>query len=150
MKIHLHIVQEQEETEIHIYTSQYTKEIEQIMQNLKINTIGNLIGYVGADIHVIRVEDVFSIIVEDAQVFIFTDENEYESKLKLYEIEKKYSKDFIRINKSTLVAIKKISSIQSKTLSNPIIHLENGMEYPVGRKYFRELKENLGLGRERE
>ena len=150
MKIHLHISEDQVDTEVHIYTAAYTKDIERIMQYLKSNSVENLIGYDGNDIHVIRVEDVFSIVIEDSRVYIHTDENEYESKLKLYEIENRYAKEFIRINKSSLISIKKISSIQSKTLSNPIIYLENGVEFPIGRKYFKEIKESLGLGRERE
>ena len=75
-------------------------------------------------------------------------EEEFEAKNKLYELEDRFSTSFIRVNKSMLVNLEKIVSIQSKVLGNPQIVLSNETTVPVSRNYFKLLKEALGLGRE--
>lgn len=147
MKIHLHVDQKHDQTEIHIYTAEYTEAIEKLMQQLKQTNTETMIGYLQQDIHVLKVDDIYAVISEGARVYLQTDEQEYESKQKLYEIEEQYSKAFARINKSTLINMQKLQSIQNK-LGLVQVLLQNEVSFPVGRRYLRELKNKLGIGRE--
>lgn len=115
------------------------------MHLLKNSSQETLIGYKGTDIYVLKIDAIFSIYIEDSKVLLQTDEDEYESKLKLYELADKYANKLIRINKSTLVNIDKIHSLQSKLLNFPELILTNEVSFSVSRKYLPILKGKLGL-----
>jgi len=148
MKIHLHIDEELEDVEIHIYGPQYNEQIDQLMKKLRQQTNEGLIGYIDENIHLIKLEDIYSIYTYHSKLFLQTDEEEFECKQKLYELEEKYKEKLIRVNKSTLIHIDKISHIQSKLIHNPLIILSNDTSFEISRVYFKLLKERLGLRRD--
>jgi DNA-binding LytR/AlgR family response regulator len=145
MKIHLHIDSAHEEIEVHIYAAEYSEAIEKIMGQLKQPATETIIGYLQQDIHIVKLNDIYAVISEGAKVYLQTDEQEYETKLKLYEMEDQYSKTFARINKSTLININKLQSIQNKLGSAQGI-LFNDVRFPISRRYLKELKIKLGIG----
>ena len=149
MKIHLHIESGRQEVEVHIHAPKYDDNVEQLMKKLNSTHQESVAGYLNTDIHLLKPQDIFTIFTEDGKVYIQTDEEEYEAKNKLYELEERFSSAFIRVNKSMLVNLNKIVSIQSKVLGNPQIVLSNETTVPVSRNYFKLLKEALGLGREK-
>lgn len=147
MKIHLLIEQHLSEIEVHVHAPEYNEQVEHLMKKLNQATKNDTIaGYCNEDIHLIKIQDVYSIYSEQGKVFIQTDEQELEVKQKLYELEERFSAQLIRVNKATLVHFDKIASIQSKVLGNPQLTLENGVTIPVSRTYFKALKEAFGLG----
>lgn len=145
MKVHLHI-EEGRELEVHIYAATYNETVEQLMKTIKTTPTESILGYSGTDIHVLKPYDIFSIYTEEAKVFLQTDEDEFECKQKLYELEERYPTKFVRVNKSMLVNLDRIVSIQAKVLGNSQVLLTNGSHVMVSRKYFKLLKEKLGLG----
>lgn len=146
MKIHLHIDSELHETEIHIHAANYDEQVEQLMNKLKQTSKDTIAGHLDGEIHIIKIQDVYSIFTDQGKVYLQTDEDEYEVKRKLYEIEQRYTTQLIRVNKATLVHFEKIASIQSKVLGSPQLTLENGVTVPISRNYFKALKEAFGLG----
>lgn len=147
MKIHLHIEHQLMEVEVHVHAPEYNEQVAQLMKKLNQSTTNDTIaGYSNGDIHLIKMQDVYSIYSEQGKVFIQTDEQELEVKQKLYEPEERFSSQLLRVNKATLVHFKKIASIQSKVLGNPQLTLENGVTIPISRNYFKALKEAFGLG----
>lgn len=149
MKIHLIIDEQYDETEIHIYAKEYSEAVEQLMQQLKVSKTPEVIdGYIGQEIHMLKIADVFTVFAEGTKVYLQTDEQEFEAKKKLYEIEELCARDFVRVSKSTLVNLKKISSIQLGLLGSTQVLLENGVSVPISRKYMKQLKQKLGIGRE--
>ena len=145
MKIHLHIDSAHEEIELHIYAAEYSETIEKIMQQLKQPATETIIGYLQQDIHIAKLDDIYAVISEGAKVYLQTDEQEYETKLKLYEMEDQYSQTFARINKSILININKLQFIQNKLGSAQAILL-NDVSFPISRRYLKELKIKLGIG----
>ncbi|MER1999196.1 MAG: LytTR family DNA-binding domain-containing protein [Lysinibacillus sp.] len=145
MKIHLHIDAIHDETEVHIYATAFNEEIEQLMNRLNQSSSETIIGYKENDIYVLKIDAIFSISIEDAKVFIQTDEDEFECRLKLYELEDKFPNKLIRINKSTLVNIDKIMAIQSRLLNTPRLILTNEVSLSVSRKYLPIVKTKLGV-----
>lgn len=149
MKIHLIINREIETTEIHIHAKEYNEQIEQLMKQLQVTQSPTMIdGYFNQDIHMLKVDEIYSIYADGPKVYLQTEEQEFETKKKLYELETKFSKDFVRINKSTLINLNKIASIQLATISSTQALLDNGVSIHISRKYIKELKSKLGIGRE--
>lgn len=149
MKIHLHIDEKYKETEIHIYAATYSESIEKVMKQLNEPSQATMIGYLEQDIHVLKVEDIYAVLSEDSKVYLQTDEHEYESKYKLYEIEEKYVQSFARINKSTLINLDHLQMIQQKFGKTHGILL-NEVSFPISRRYLKTLKQKLGIGREQQ
>ncbi|MGE8034555.1 response regulator [Lysinibacillus sp. KCTC 33748] len=148
MKIHLTINSELEETEVHIHAKEYTEQIERLMKQLQTSQTTMLDGYFQQEIHMLKISDIYSIYAEGAKVFLQTEEQEFETKRKLYELEAQLAKDFARVSKSTLVNINKIASIQMGKIGTTELILENDVSVHVSRKYLKELKHHLGIGRD--
>ncbi|MDH5161679.1 LytTR family DNA-binding domain-containing protein [Heyndrickxia oleronia] len=148
MQIKLIIDEKIEETEIQIHANTFTDEIEQIMKFLKSSKTEVIDGYLQQEIYMLKVSDIFFVYSEGAKVYFQTDEDEYESKLKLYEVEEILEKDFVRVNKSTLVNISKISFMKMEKIGMMQLVMENGTTAHVSRKYLKKLKKRLGIGRD--
>lgn len=146
MKVHLHIENDRTEIEVHIHAPKFDETVEQLMKKINNSTPESIAGYSNGDIHLLKSREIYSIFTENGKVFLQTDEEEFEAKNKLYELEERFHSSFIRVNKSMLVNIDKIVSIQSKVLGNPQVVLANETVVPVSRNYFKLLKEALGLG----
>lgn len=95
----------------------------------------------------LKVSDIYAVFSEDGKVYLQTDDEDYEKKQKLYEIEEQFEKSFVRINKSTLVNLEKLQSIQNKFGMVEVL-LNNEVSFPISRRYLKELKRKLGIGRE--
>lgn len=148
MKIHLTINSALEETEVHIHAKEYTEQIERLMKQLQASQTTMLDGYFQQEIHMLKISDIYAIYAEGAKVFLQTEEQEFETKRKLYELEAQLAKDFSRVSKSTLVNINKIASIQMGKIGTTVLILENDVSVHVSRKYLKELKRHLGIGRD--
>ena len=148
MKIHLTINSELQETEIHIHAKEYNEQIEKLMKQLQATQSTIIDGYLQQEIHMLKINDIYSIYAFGSKVFLQTEEQEFESKRKLYELEDQLAKDFARVSKSTLVNINKIASIQMGKIGATELLLDNDVSIHVSRKYLKELKRLLGIGRE--
>ncbi|MEK4427412.1 LytTR family DNA-binding domain-containing protein [Solibacillus sp. FSL K6-1523] len=148
MKIHLVINNELEETEIHIHAKEYNEQIEQLMRQLQSTQVSKMIdGYLKQEIHMLKIDEIYSIYADGSKVYLQTEEQEFEAKKKLYELEEQFAKDFVRVNKSTLINLNKIASIQLATIGTTQVLLDNGVSIHISRKYLKELKVQLGIGR---
>lgn len=148
MKIHLVINNELEETEIHIHAKEYNEQIEQLMRQLHSTQVSKMIdGYLKQEIHMLKIDGIYSIYADGSKVYLQTEEQEFEAKKKLYELETQLVKDFVRVNKSTLINLNKIASIQLATIGTTQVLLDNGVSIHISRKYLKELKVQLGIGR---
>ena len=79
------------------------------------------------------------------KVTAVTEKEKYETKLKLYEIKDKFSKHhFAQINKSVIVNINYVKSVQAEFSGNYTIKLKNSKEIlTISRKYFKDFKNQI-------
>ena len=92
------------------------------------------------------VRDVYYIESVDLKTFVYTEKNVYRSRLKLYEIEELLSRDdFLRVNKQTIVNIKKVKSVAPAGDSRFLASLLNSEKVIISRQYVPALKERFGL-----
>lgn len=148
MKVQVKIDDKYEEVEVHIYARSFDEEVEHLMKQLKTPITNVVDGYVGQEIRMLKIPEIYTVYVENGKVYFQTDEEEYQSKKKLYEIEELFDKQFVRVNKSTLVNIDYIRSFQLNLLGSTELILYNETNVHVSRKYLRDLKIKLGIGGE--
>ena len=82
----------------------------------------------------------------DDKVFVYTLEDVFETKLKLYELEQILpAKNFFRANKAVIVNLNKIKSLSPAFGGRFEAVLKNGYKVIISRSYVPKLKELLGL-----
>lgn len=105
---------------------------------------GQLTGTADDRMYEIAVSDIFYIESVDNKTFIYCKNREYETKQKLYELEEMLrDKHFLRVSKSVLLNLMKVSSIKPALNSRFTAVLFSGEQVIVSRKYVPELKKAL-------
>ena len=105
---------------------------------------GQLTGTADDRMYEIAVSDIFYIESVDNKTFIYCKNREYETKQKLYELEEILrDKHFLRVSKSVLLNLMKVSSIKPALNSRFTAVLFSGEQVIISRKYVPELKKAL-------
>ena len=78
MKVQLTVHEQYKEIEVHVFTDAYTDEVEQLMKTLKSPKATIIDGYNTTEIRMLKLEDIFTIYVEDGKVYFQTAEEEFE------------------------------------------------------------------------
>lgn len=128
---------------VEIHCHKVSDEVKEIVTFVK-SRQGQLTGTIDDRQFEIPVGDVFYIEVVDNKTFIYTQSDVYETRQKLYELEELLkSKRFLRISKSTLLNLMKISSIKPALNGRFTAVLCSGEQTIISRKYVPELKKAL-------
>lgn len=105
---------------------------------------GQLTGTADERQYEIAVADIFYIESVDSKTFIYTKNKVYETRQKLYELEEILrEKRFIRVSKSTLLNLMKVSAIRPALNSRFTAELFSGEQIVITRKYVPQLKKAL-------
>ena len=144
MKIKLESV-ELPETEVIIRGDVTSEEVVSLLQMLKKRSTGKIILYKEEEQYIVDANEIVFIEVCDNKVFAYTKADAYEVKQKLYEIKALLSaQTFAQINKSVIVNINCVKSIQAEFSGNYRIKLKNHKEsLTISRKYFKEFKDRI-------
>ena len=144
MKIKVESV-ELPETEVIIRGDVTSEEVVSLLQLLKKRNSGKLILYKEEEQYIVDADEIVFIEVSDNKVFAYTRQDTYEAKQKLYEIKELLgSKSFAQINKSVIVNINCVKSIQAEFSGNYRLKLKNRKEsLTISRKYFKEFRERI-------
>ena len=145
MKITINIDKNLHDTEIIVNCETLTPETEQIISALRlfdkqITVTKDNESYFLDISKIIYVESV------DRKTFVYTSDDCFETKLKLYEIEERLCNcGFLRTGKAGLVQLKYVRSLKSEINRKLRLTLENGEQLIVSRQYADELKRRLGV-----
>ena len=105
---------------------------------------GQLTGTADERQYEISISDIFYIESVDNKAFIYTKSKVYETRQKLYELEEMLSKKhFLRVSKSTLLNLMKVSAIKPALNSRFTAVLQSGEQVVITRKYVPALKKAL-------
>ncbi|MEL3962966.1 LytTR family DNA-binding domain-containing protein [Lysinibacillus endophyticus] len=145
MKVLIEVINKNQEEEICIRCHEVNNEINQIVNQLKLN-LTTIVGHENDKYHQVKLRDVYYFEAVEGKVFIYCKDKVYEVKNKLYEIEEIYKgKKFFRASKSTIINIAKISHISPSFSGRFEALLDNGERLMISRKYVPNLKTMLGL-----
>lgn len=145
MKISIQIEPMQKDTEIAITCNQLTPEIEKMIATLRILNQQMLVTK-GDEVILLDVTKIIYVEAVERKTFVYTKENYYESKLKLYEMEERLMEcGFFRVSKSCLVQIRNIKSLKNDINRKLRLTLESGEQIMVSRQYADDIKRRLGV-----
>ena len=145
MKISINTDPSVTETEITINCSALTPEINDLIAALRMMD-NRLTVTKGEESIILDISSIAYIESVDRRTFVYTADECYETKMKLYEMEERLCGiGFMRISRSCLVRLRFIRSIKAEFDRKLRLTLENGEQMIVSRQYAEELKQRLGV-----
>ena len=146
MKVNLFVSRDIEEPYADIHTNELTDNITKAMSILESDDSNEMLAVKrGSDIALLEFSEIFMFRVEDKQVNVYTENQEYIIKKPLYQVEETLTSDFVRISKTTIVNLKKIKRVAPSLKGMMFIDLKNGLKDNISRKYLPEFKRALDL-----
>lgn len=117
----------------------------ELIRALKNETI-KLTAYSGSEITMLEPKQIYYFESVDNKVFAYCEKQVFELRKKLYELEEELSgTDFLRISKSTIVDLSKITHLSAAFNGRLEAKLKNGEKIIISRQYVPALKKKLGL-----
>ena len=145
MKITIDVDDKNEEIEVNIKCNKLTSEVENLIATLRIINQQMLVIKDNEN-YLLDVNKISYIEALERKTFVYTEDEMFESKLKLYEMEERLCHyGFIRISKSCLVHLKYIKSIRNDIERKLRLTMKNDEQIIVSRQYADEIKKRLGV-----
>jgi len=111
-----------------------------------IKSPSQLTVYSNNNAFILPITDIFYVESVDLKTFVYTEETVYQAKLKLYEVEEILTKsEFLRINRQTIINIRRIQNVSPAGGGRFQATLTNGEKLIVSRQNVSALKEIFGL-----
>lgn len=92
-----------------------------------------------------KMDQIYYVESVDKKTFVYTKDECYQTKKRLYELEEELNINFLRCSKAMIVNIRKIKSVKSEIYGRMNARLLNGETVVISRSYVKELKKRLGL-----
>jgi len=143
MKLVINECEENEELEIIINCKKTDDNILKIVSMIKFNDIKLTVTRDG-NLFILDIDNIFYFESVDKKNFVYTQDEVYETSLRLYEIEEIYpDTDFFRASKSTVINVSKIKMIKPLFGGKVEVLLENEEKLVVSRQYVSVLKKKI-------
>lgn len=142
MKIKIDKTTHEHELEILITAYEEDPELEKVTSLLQDFSV-QLTGKKDGRTYLFSIDDVYYIESIEDGCFLYTKNDVFDCKYKLYEVEAIHA-SFIRINKNTVLNYQKIKHFTSTYNSRLEATLTNKDRLEISRRYVKELKEKLG------
>lgn len=145
MKITIETLPDGEEEEIVIRCNELDNELMQLIYSIKAGR-SKLTAFRGDGIFKLTPDEIYYFESVDDRVCACCESAVYEVKQKLYELEKIYAHTyFLRISKSMILNVSKISKIIPMFNGRLEAELSNGERVIINRQYVPDLKKKLGV-----
>lgn len=147
MKVDLKIDSEFKEDRAIIEARQITDEVEEILKFMKHTSKKRVIGSKNEKMYVLDHENIFFFYSESKKIIAQTENNTYEVKQKLYELEEQFEGTaFVRISKSVIANMDKIKNFEMFFNGTMCVNFTNGKQEYVSRRYVSKIKKYLSIG----
>lgn len=144
MRVEIKSVNSYEEEQAVISAVKITEDLQSAIDILDSNC--HVIPVISDDETVmLRTEKIYYVESVDKRTYIYTKDNCYETKYRLYELEQLLNQYFLRSAKAMIVNIRKIKSVKSEINGRMTAQLLNDEQVIIARNYVKDLKERLGI-----
>lgn len=144
MRVEIKSVNSYEEEQAVISAVKITEDLQSAIDILDSNC--HVIPVISNDETVmLRTEKIYYVESVDKRTYIYTKDNCYETKYRLYELEQLLNQYFLRSAKAMIVNIRKIKSVKSEINGRMTAQLLNDEQVIIARNYVKDLKERLGI-----
>ena len=148
MRLKIKIDTNYEDPEALITTARMTDEVNRIVDFIsKSDSVTTIISGIKDDkVELLEQGTLFRIYAEDGKVFAKTENDLYQLRLRLYELEERLDDSlFVRISNSEIVNLKKVKNLDLSFVGTICMEFSNGDVSYVSRRYVSKIKRLLGL-----
>lgn len=145
MKIEIDIDERYSDIEVEIKAPKLTQDIEKLISLMRMINMQIAVKK-DAETYLLDTEKILYIEAVERSTFVYTEDETYESDLKLYEMEQQLlEQNFSRISKQSIINLKKVKSLKADINRKIRVTLVNGEQIIVSRMYSDELRKRLGI-----
>lgn len=146
MKIEIMIDSAVSEPQITIRTDRMTEELERVVRLLEAGAPSSVLGgFRDGEMTLLEADRIVRIYAASGAVTAVTDRGEYDLRLRLYELEERLDRSFVRISHSELVNLRRVESFDLSLAGTICIRLQNGETAYASRRYVARIKQVLGI-----
>ena len=143
MRVTVERIGRDKEEQVLIQCHEVTESIREIERFVKLRQ-EKLEGYDADRMYCIPLSDVYYAEAVDNRLYIYTEKNVYELKMKLYAFEENYcSGEFFRCSRTAVVNLMRVSYLRPGLNGRLSARLTNGEDIIISRKYVNALKARL-------
>lgn len=146
MKIKIEFDEQLNEDEITIRCRELNDQVEQLQKAVReiSASSGRYVFQKGETQYYFSLEEILFFEADDHRVYAHTKNELYETKYKLYELEKILPSYFLRVSKSTILNLREVLSIRKNLTSASLVEFRNSNKKTyVSRSYYRLLETRL-------
>ncbi len=150
MKVKLFVSDDVKDSFTEIHTNKLTNNIQKAILLLEndddINSNKNILAVKKQqDTFLLDFEDIYMIRVENRKSIVYAENEDYTINKALYKLEEILNSNFVRISKSTIVNIRKVTRVTPSLGGMMYIELNNGLKDNISRKYLSDFKNSLDM-----
>lgn len=145
MKLEVKIDSSCTEPTVIILTDKMTDEVHKIMEKLSDETSQIIAGFYGDKAEIIQPSQIIRTYSQSGKVYVQTADHTYLVRLRLYEMENRLDKTFVRISHSEIINLKKVKGFDLSFSGTICVTLTNGIVTYVSRRYVSKIKQILGI-----
>ena len=132
------------EEEVVIYSHQRNSLVEQIESLVNSQEI-EITGYKEQETVKLDLSEIFCFICEENKIYALTEKERFKIKLRLYQLEEKLPKNFVKLNQSCIGNVKKIQRFNVSFGGSLSVEFKNGYKDYVSRRQLKIVKERFGF-----
>ena len=132
------------EEEVVIYSHQRNSLVEQIESLVNSQEI-EITGYKEQEAVKLDLSEIFCFICEENKIYALTEKERFKIKLRLYQLEEKLPRNFVKLNQSCIGNVKKIQRFNASFGGSLSVEFKNGYKDYVSRRQMKAVKERFGL-----
>ena len=132
------------EEEVVIYSHQRNSLVEQIESLVNFQEI-EITGYKEQETVKLDLSEIFCFICEENKIYALTEKERFKIKLRLYQLEEKLPRNFVKLNQSCIGNVKKIQRFNASFGGSLSVEFKNGYKDYVSRRQLKIVKERFGF-----
>ena len=144
MRVRFEQVDEKEKEQALIRAVEKTPDILSAMDLLE-NGSGGVTVMKDRSTYFCRLTQIYYIESVDKRTYVYTKNDCFESRDRLYEMEEKLGTYYVRISKSMIVNLRKVRNVSAEPGGRMVAVLLNGERVIISRSYVKEIKRRLGI-----
>lgn len=145
MQIEIKIDSECREPKVIVVTDRMTDEVQELVRRMSEETPQVLAGFRGDTLKILDPLRIYRIYAQDGRVMAATEDGEYTLRQRLYDLEGRLDKRFVRISHSEIINLDRVSGFDLSFTGTICVTLTDGTVTYVSRRNVAKIKRVLGL-----
>ncbi|MBP3412175.1 MAG: LytTR family transcriptional regulator DNA-binding domain-containing protein [Oscillospiraceae bacterium] len=144
MKVSIRSIAKKEDEQVVLECVELTEDFADI-RDYALTKSNTLTGYIGKAAYELNLKDILYFESVGDHIFAYTDKQVYTVKMRLYEVESRFSRSkFVRGSNTIIINLLQIESFRPSIGANVIARMKTGEEVVLSRMYAKEMKLRMG------